>query len=68
MSAAPAAKTLPKAAISSPFSTLSIILSLVAIGLGIALSYFYSMGSGSDEGEEDIFAEETVVPPKGRKD
>lgn len=49
--------------VSSPFSPLSILLSLVVAGLGVAFSYFYSFGASDDE--IDIGPE--TVKPSGRR-
>ena len=48
---------------SSPFSPLSIVLSLLVAGLGIVFSYFYSMGTESDD---DIDLED-LPPMPGEK-
>jgi hypothetical protein len=50
---------------SSPFNPLSIILSLIMAGFGIAFSYFYSMGSEANlEDEVDL---EDLPPMPGEK-
>ena len=47
---------------SSPFSPMSIVLSLIVVALGVAFSYFYSHGRGLDE--DDL---EDLPPMAGEK-